>query len=89
MKGDWADDAVCAQTDPEAFFAPFEGRGGSRHSKDVRQAVALCHECPVRKECLREAMAEESVDYLRFGIRGGLTPTERAELAQARRKRAA
>jgi len=47
------------------------------------EALRVCGLCPVRSECLEAAMEEEAGQfhgYGRFGIRGGMTPTERAHL---------
>ena len=40
----WQDSALCAQTDPEAFFPE---KGGS-----TREAKKVCRSCDVRTECL-------------------------------------
>jgi WhiB family redox-sensing transcriptional regulator len=66
---DWVDEALCAQTDPEAFH-PTKGRPG-------REAKAVCGRCPVKADCLDHALAhhEES------GIWGGMSPRERRKLA--------
>lgn len=50
-------------------------------------AKEYCRRCPVSAECLTDAMTtERGVDHQgRAGVRGGLTPLERA--AKARRKR--
>jgi WhiB family redox-sensing transcriptional regulator len=40
----WQDEALCAQTDPEAFFPE---KGGS-----TREAKRVCRSCEVRAECL-------------------------------------
>ncbi|MEQ7007679.1 WhiB family transcriptional regulator [Actinopolymorpha sp. B17G11] len=61
----WTVDAVCGQTDPEAFF-PEKGNS-------VREAKALCRRCVVRAECLETALANNE----RFGIWGGLSEVER------------
>ena len=65
---DWRDRAVCAQTDPEAFFPE---KGGS-----TREAKKMCLGCPVRSECLEYALANDE----RFGIWGGLSERERRRL---------
>jgi WhiB family transcriptional regulator, redox-sensing transcriptional regulator len=65
---DWQESALCAQTDPEAFFPD---RGGS-----ARVAKAVCQQCPVRSECLGYALAHDE----RFGIWGGLSERERRKL---------
>ena len=61
----WIGRAVCAQTDPDAFFPE---KGGS-----TREAKKICLGCEVRHECLEYALAHDE----RFGIWGGLSETER------------
>ena len=68
----WQTDALCAQTDPEAFFPE---KGGS-----TRDAKKICTGCEVRGECLEYALSNDE----RFGIWGGLSERERRKL----RKRA-
>ena len=68
----WQTDALCAQTDPEAFFPE---KGGS-----TRDATRICTSCEVRSQCLEYALANDE----RFGIWGGLSERERRKL----RKRA-
>ena len=62
---DWQDQALCAQTDPEAFFPE---KGGS-----TREAKRVCASCEVRAECLEYALSNDE----RFGIWGGLSERER------------
>lgn len=64
----WADDATCAQADPEAFFPE---RGGS-----VREAKKVCARCEVRAQCLQFALDNDE----RFGVWGGLSERERRRL---------
>jgi WhiB family redox-sensing transcriptional regulator len=64
----WQDRALCAQTDPEAFFPE---KGGS-----TREAKRVCTSCDVRAECLEYALANDE----RFGIWGGLSERERRKL---------
>ncbi|GEL95154.1 WhiB family transcriptional regulator [Cellulomonas composti] len=64
----WQDRALCAQTDPEAFFPE---KGGS-----TREAKKVCTGCDVRSECLDYALANDE----RFGIWGGLSERERRKL---------
>ncbi|MHA7306329.1 WhiB family transcriptional regulator [Arthrobacter sp. TMN-49] len=68
----WQTDALCAQTDPEAFFPE---KGGS-----TRDAKKVCGACNVKAKCLEYALANDE----RFGIWGGLSERERRRL----RKRA-
>ena len=65
---DWQDRALCAQTDPEAFFPE---KGGS-----TREAKRVCRGCEVRAECLEYALGHDE----RFGIWGGLSERERRRL---------
>jgi WhiB family redox-sensing transcriptional regulator len=65
---DWQERALCAQTDPEAFFPE---KGGS-----TREAKRICAGCEVRAECLEYALAFDE----RFGIWGGLSERERRKL---------
>ena len=64
----WQERALCAQTDPEAFFPE---KGGS-----TREAKRVCVSCEVRAECLEYALANDE----RFGIWGGLSERERRRL---------
>jgi WhiB family redox-sensing transcriptional regulator len=65
---DWQERALCAQTDPEAFFPE---KGGS-----TREAKRICAGCEVRAECLEYALTFDE----RFGIWGGLSERERRRL---------
>ena len=64
----WQDRALCAQTDPDAFFPE---KGGS-----TREAKRVCRSCEVRAECLEYALGHDE----RFGIWGGLSERERRRL---------
>lgn len=64
----WQADALCAQTDPEAFFPE---KGGS-----TRDAKKICTTCEVKSECLEYALQNDE----RFGIWGGLSERERRKL---------
>jgi len=64
----WQDKALCAQTDPEAFFPE---KGGS-----TREAKRICVSCEVKQECLEYALMQDE----RFGIWGGLSERERRRL---------
>ncbi len=70
---DWQERALCAQTDPEAFFPE---KGGS-----TREAKKICVGCEVKDECLEYALGHDE----RFGIWGGLSERERRRLKTARR----
>jgi WhiB family redox-sensing transcriptional regulator len=68
MDEEWQERALCAQTDPEAFFPE---KGGS-----TREAKRICQGCEVRDACLDYALAHDE----RFGIWGGLSERERRRL---------
>jgi WhiB family redox-sensing transcriptional regulator len=68
IEDQWQERALCAQTDPEAFFPE---KGGS-----TREAKRICLGCEVRDECLEYALANDE----RFGIWGGLSERERRRL---------
>jgi WhiB family redox-sensing transcriptional regulator len=65
---EWQEAALCAQTDPEAFFPE---KGGS-----TREAKRICSRCEVKGECLEYALGHNE----RFGIWGGLSERERRRL---------
>ena len=68
MLGDvpeWYADALCSQTDPEAFFPD---PGGS-----VRSAKVVCAGCDVREQCLQYALDHREI----WGIWGGTSERER------------
>jgi WhiB family redox-sensing transcriptional regulator len=67
----WQERALCAQTDPEAFFPE---KGGS-----TREAKRVCQSCDVRGDCLEYALEHDE----RFGIWGGLSERERRRLKRA------
>jgi WhiB family transcriptional regulator, redox-sensing transcriptional regulator len=65
---EWQERALCAETDPEAFFPE---KGGS-----TREAKRVCLTCDVRGDCLEYALTNDE----RFGIWGGLSERERRKL---------
>jgi WhiB family redox-sensing transcriptional regulator len=67
----WYKEALCAQTDPEAFFPE---KGGS-----TREAKKVCLNCPVRSDCLSEALRNDE----KFGVFGGLTERERRKIRRS------
>ena len=64
----WQTDALCSQTDPEAFFPE---KGGSTRRRAWRRGSS-----DVRGECLEYALQNDE----RFGIWGGLSERERRKL---------
>lgn len=80
--GTWHDRAACRGQDTELWF--------SIDADDREAAKAICNRCPVRLDCLDEALDEErgqSKEY-RAGIRGGMNAEERI-LERRRRNEAA
>lgn len=76
--GPWAADAECRDVpDPDIFFP-----GGQDQS--AAQARQLCARCSVREQCLGYALSNNE----RFGIWGGLDPTERDVLRRRHRQEA-
>lgn len=77
----WWEEAACLGLATREYDAWYVDRGGSDGYGDARR---ICAGCPVATECLADAMADEagSGHTGRFGIRAGLTPEERHELAR-------
>ncbi|TDO18159.1 transcription factor WhiB [Mycobacterium sp. BK086] len=73
----WVRDALCSETDPEAFF-PIPG--GS-----TREAKRICLRCVVRDDCLEYALAHDE----RFGVWGGMSERERRRMKRKLRGGAA
>lgn len=67
----WQERALCAQTDPEAFFP--------EKNMPNREAKRVCAGCEVRKECLDYALKHDE----RFGVWGGLSERERRLLKKS------
>lgn len=72
----WSEQALCTQTDPEAFF-PEQGCS-------VRAAKQVCQACPVRAECLEWALTHNEDN----GVWGGASRRERQEIKRRRRNAA-
>jgi Transcription factor WhiB len=59
-KSDWQDRAACKGEPPEWFDA--------ETADDAARALAVCARCPVRRECLTAAAANNE----RYGVWGGI-----------------
>lgn len=66
--GNWREDALCAEVDPELFYP---GKGGS-----TTRAKKICKVCDVRAECLETALTNKERD----GIWGGKSERERRKI---------
>ena len=61
----WQFKVACTPNDFDLFFSNAKGKRA--------QALALCHSCPVQKNCLEHAI----VNNVEHGIFGGKTPEQR------------
>lgn len=71
VEAGWARQAACAAADPDLFFPEPDSP-----THLIEQAKEICAGCPVRKECLDDAMRRGEPD----AICGGLTVVERQQL---------
>jgi WhiB family transcriptional regulator, redox-sensing transcriptional regulator len=77
IAGRWAERALCAQADPDAWF-PNKGQRGL-----AAIATRICGHCPVRAECLDYALSgADTWGGITTGIWAGTTPQERDRLRQ-------
>lgn len=75
--GSWASRAACRSTDePNIFFPRTESVSAAQHA-----AEAYCNECPVRPQCLDQALASGAE-----GIWAGTSSAERRKLARTRNR---
>ena len=72
---DWTSAAACRQAQPDQLFV----RGAEQN-----KAKQLCTGCPVRTECLAEALDNQ----IEWGVWGGTTEKKRGDLLGNRRGRA-
>ena len=68
---DWTALAVCRGADPDALFV---------QGAEQQQAKQVCLRCPVRTECLADALDNR----VEFGVWGGMTERERRALLRRR-----
>ncbi|WEH40759.1 WhiB family transcriptional regulator [Streptomyces sp. AM 2-1-1] len=75
--------AACRGLDTDTWFP--EGRTADANAARA-EAKAICLSCPIREDCLADALAEEAGTgaSTRQGIRGGLTAKQRYTLATRR-----
>ncbi len=67
----WAAQGACRNSDPDALFV--QGAAQNR-------AKLVCMSCPVRTECLSDALDSR----IEFGVWGGMTERERRALLRRR-----
>ena len=68
---DWASQAQCKQSRPDELFV----RGAAQN-----RAKQICSGCPVKMECLAEALDNQ----LEWGVWGGMTERERRAILRKR-----
>ncbi len=71
---DWRYDAACREIGGDSWYPEDGERPGL--------ARRICMGCPVRSECLADALANAST-YGRFGVWGGTTERERRLMVRA------
>jgi WhiB family transcriptional regulator, redox-sensing transcriptional regulator len=74
---DWRDSAVCRGSNSEIFF-PFAAPGTEAGRRQTALAISFCSGCPVRTECLADALG----NGIEFGVWGGTAETERQALTR-------
>lgn len=77
----WRDQAECTGADTELFYRQDDELTDRSKTLKIREraAKAYCNDCPVKAECLQDAIETEEM----YGIRGGLNPKERWELTDS------
>ena len=85
MNGDayaWANNALCAQIDPDLWH---DGLGGFGYSV----AKYYCRRCPVLHQCIDSVIADEwgTEVQQRLGVWGGMTPSARVKEERRRAAR--
>lgn len=77
MSRDWRDGAACTAGDWALFFGTDGELPWQRDRREAR-ARAICARCPVRKSCLRDALAAGIQD----GVWGGLSERDLRKLTR-------
>nr|WP_281286508.1 WhiB family transcriptional regulator [Stackebrandtia endophytica] len=67
MRVEWSSAAACREGDPDALFV---------QGAEQNVAKKVCKGCPVRMECLADALDNQ----VEFGVWGGMTERERRAL---------
>jgi WhiB family redox-sensing transcriptional regulator len=76
---DWQLDAACRGMDSTVFFHPAEERPRARERRTAA-ARKICDACPVDAECLSHALVSREA----YGIWGGLSESQRADILGVR-----
>jgi WhiB family redox-sensing transcriptional regulator len=76
--GEWAEHGACVDHDnPDLWFPT--------NSHQAREAIEICHTCPVERDCLEHAIRVGEI----HGIWGGKSERERARIRRTARRGAA
>lgn len=73
---DWPRLAACRGVDPETFF-PLAAPNTDAGKQELERALRYCNGCPVRPECLADALNAG----IHWGVWGGTTEAQRQALA--------
>lgn len=79
---DWQMHARCRGMDSDVFFHPERERGPARVAREAA-AKRVCKACPVLEQCREHALRVQEP----YGVWGGLSPDERADLIVDGRER--
>ena len=71
----WVLDAECAKPEHEKTKWVIEKSGGLENPATAVRLLELCQRCPVRRECLLDALGEEAFTVI--GCWGGTMTSER------------
>lgn len=74
--GAWQERAACSGQDPNDWMEVNSVVRDARPRANYAQKRAICGGCPVRPECLEEALADPEL----IGIWGGTTSAERHQM---------
>jgi hypothetical protein len=86
---DWHDEALCGRhPDPDIWHyenSMFQDEQQLQVLRSI-QAIEVCHECPVRAQCLEQGMEDENIVYNggSGSIWGGLLNSERYTIKTGR-----
>lgn len=78
----WQAFAACRDTDPDLFF-PAAAPGTPAYAAQAAEAIAVCSACPVRAQCLDQALSNREQ-----GVWGGLAEDQRTPAARRAAARA-
>ncbi len=73
VSDDWREQGICREVDPYLWHGDTQ--------KDVAEAKAICHRCPVEAECREYALA----NHEQHGTWGGLSTKDRQRIWRQRR----